>query len=60
MASKCAVWMSLGVAVCWAGFCTAGPTILWEDFSDEDGNPAFDPSFVHTIGADLTDSQGYE
>ena len=30
--------------------------ILWEDFSDEDGNGAFDPAFVHTMAGNVEGS----
>ncbi len=33
------------------GWCLADPVILWEDFEDAGGAPAFDSSFLHSIGA---------
>ncbi len=37
------------ILVC-VGTVNASPAIMWEDFEDENGNGAFDPAFIHTIG----------
>ncbi len=42
--------LSIIFAVVFVGLAGASPSILWEDFDDGNGNGAFDPSFVHTIG----------
>ncbi len=42
------------IAVSFVGLAGANPSILWEDFEDENGNGAFDPAFIHTF-----DDQGY-
>ncbi len=44
------LWLVACVAVSFIGLAGANPSILWEDFEDENGNGAFDPAFIHTVG----------